>query len=126
MVDARTVDMTRPMELVWLAALVVGIVVPYAQVLPWLATHGLDIPRFLAELRATPISSFFAWDVIIAIAILLILAVVTPMPGRHRSLVVLGSLLGASVGLPLYLYLRERRGRTGLDTPERLRRQRVP
>jgi hypothetical protein len=114
--EAETGRPTRavpPMELIWLGALVVGIVLPYAQAIPWLVAHGLDVRRFVDELFATPISSFFAWDVIIAIGILLILAATTPMPARHRGLVVVGSLLGASVGLPLLLYLRERQRRYG-------------
>jgi hypothetical protein len=104
----------------------VGIALPFAQAVPWFAEHGPDVPRFLDELFANPISSFFGWDVIVAVLVLLFTVTVvdTSLTARQRLLTVLGSLLGASVGLPLYLLLRQRnlrqrdlRPRSGDATP---------
>jgi hypothetical protein len=89
--------------------LAAGCVVPYAHAVPWLLAHGPDVLRFRDEVFATAISRFFGWDVIIAIVTLLVLALTDRrLRGRDRLLVALGALAGASVGLPLYLWLRQR------------------
>jgi hypothetical protein len=82
---------------------------PLSRFIPWLAAHGLDLPRFRRELFGNRISAFFAWDVIVAVIALLALAAADrELPPRQRLAVALASLLGASSGLPLYLWLRER------------------
>lgn len=89
--------------------LVLGTVVPFSRIVPWLADHGLDVPLFVDELFANPVSSFFALDVVMAVGTLLVLAVIDrELPPRQRAVAGAGALLGASVGLPLYLLLRER------------------
>ena len=96
------------MEAVDGALWVAGTALPLFQLLPWLAEHGLDIRLFVAELFANRISAFFAWDVIVAVAVLLVLVVADQeLPTRQRLGVAVASLLGASCGLPLYLLLRE-------------------
>lgn len=88
--------------------LVLGLVLPLKQFIPWLEQHGVDLPRFGQELFANRVSSFFAWDVFTAVATLLVVASADQeLSPAQRWLVAAGSLLGASVGLPLYLFLRE-------------------
>jgi Terpene cyclase DEP1 len=104
----------RGREGAYLGLLALGVAVPYAQAVPWLAEHGPDAPRFVRATFATRISSFFAWDVVVSAGTLLALAAVDDeLPVRQRALVAAGSLGGSSVGLPLYLWLRERQRRTG-------------
>lgn len=108
---------TRP-EVAYLALLIIGIALPVSQFVPWLVEHGLDLPLLIKEVFATPISSFFGWDVIVSVTTLLVLAVLDrELPVRQRTAVAAGSLLGASVGLPLYLLLRERNARKTAVTP---------
>lgn len=105
----------RPLELTYLVLAVLGAVIPLATFLPWLAQHGLDPSRFVAELFANRISAFFAWDVMIS-AIVVIVATVArrdALPGSRKAGVILGTLLvGVSLGLPLLLFFSER-ARTG-------------
>ena len=90
-----------------------GIALPLAQFIPWLGQHGLDVPLFINEVFATPISSFFGWDVIISVTTLLALSIIDrTLAPRQRLAIAVASLLGASVGLPLYLLLRARHHRT--------------
>ncbi|GAA3390767.1 DUF2834 domain-containing protein [Cryptosporangium minutisporangium] len=104
---------SRRRQTLYAAFLVAGLVLPYRHAVPWLADHGPDVPRFALELFATPISSFFALDVLVTAALLLTVAAVDErLRRRDRALVAAGSLAGASVGLPLYLLLRERAHRT--------------
>jgi ABC-type phosphate/phosphonate transport system permease subunit len=95
---------------VYAGLLVAGVVLPFAQLVPWLVENGVDGGLFLDELFANRISSFFGWDVIVAVLVLLIVVTVVDsgLSRGQRALAVCGALLGASVGLPLYLLLRQR------------------
>ncbi len=95
----------------YLVLCVVGTVLPYAAFLPWLATNGPDLPLLFRELFATRIGAFFGLDVIVA-AVVLLLFVASEGRRRLGGLIwapIAGTLLvGVSLGLPLFLYLRER------------------
>jgi len=91
---------------------IVGLAAPYAEFLPWLSEHGFDARLFVQHLFANRISAFFGLDVIVSALVLLRFAAVESarIRLRNRWLVVLATLLvGVSLGLPLFLYLRERR-----------------
>jgi Terpene cyclase DEP1 len=95
----------------YLALCLVGIVLPYAEFVPWIAQHGLSLPLLLRELFSSQIGAFFGMDVIVSAVALLLF---TGFEGRrlqlrHRWIVVLSVLLvGVSLALPLFLYMRER------------------
>ena len=94
----------------YLGLCVLGTVLPYSSFLPFLREHGLDLQRFIQQLFANQISGFFGWDVIVS-SIILWVAVLADRHQRglkHAWLPLLGNLLvGVSLGLPLWLYLRE-------------------
>lgn len=93
---------------VYAVLLALGTVIPFMRILPWLVDHRLDVRLFIDELFANPVSSFFALDVIMAVITLLVLAFLDrELSRRQRIGVGLASLLGASVGLPAYLTVRE-------------------
>ena len=89
-----------------------GAVLPLSQFIPWVAEHGLNIPLFLQELFSTRIGGFFGMDVIVS-AIVLIYFIL--FEGRRRQtsylwLPVAATLsVGVSLGLPLFLYMRQRK-----------------
>ena len=98
---------------VYLALCVLGLILPYSQFIPWLLQNGLDLPLlFCRQLFANQISGFFGLDVIVATLALWVLVFTE---GRHHGaryvwLPVIASLLvGVSLALPLYLYLRQLR-----------------
>ncbi|CAN5316078.1 DUF2834 domain-containing protein [soil metagenome] len=103
----------------WLATVyfgmaILGAAIPLAQFLPWFAQHGLDLPRFFDDLFVNPISRFFAWDVILSALVLTLFVIVQGRRDqvRHRWLAILATFVaGVSCGLPLFLALRERKGR---------------
>ncbi len=97
---------------VYLVFCILGMVVPYAAFVPWVAHHGLDMRLFVQQLFANRISAFFGLDVLVSALVLLRFAAVESARRRipRRWLVLLATLLvGVSLGLPLFLYLRERR-----------------
>jgi Terpene cyclase DEP1 len=87
-----------------------GVLVPYWQFLPWVLQHGLNLPLFARELFANRIGAFFGMDVIVsAIALLVFSRIEGARQGIRRRWLVLAAVLtvGVSLGLPLFLYLRE-------------------
>jgi hypothetical protein len=96
---------------VYLVLCIVGLVAPYAAFIPWLAEHGPNGRLFLQHLFANRISAFFALDVVVSAVVLLrFVALESHRLRLHgRWIILLATLLvGVSLGLPLFLYLRER------------------
>ena len=96
---------------VYLALCVAGLLLPYAEFVPWLLQHGLNLASFMRELFSTRIGAFFGMDVIVSALTLIFF---TGREGQrlkipYRGLVLLSVLaVGVSLGFPLFLYLRER------------------
>jgi len=95
---------------IYLLFCILGFVIPYAAFVPWVAEHGLGMRLFVQQMFANRISTFFSLDVIVSAIVLLRFAAVESarLFIRRRWLVLLAILLvGVSLGLPLFLYLRE-------------------
>ena len=90
---------------------VLGAVLPLWQLTPWLAANGLDVPLLFRQLFADRVGAFFGLDVIVSAVVL---AVFVGAEGSRvrvpwRWLALLATLaVGVSLGLPLFLYMRER------------------
>ena len=90
----------------------VGTVLPYSQAGPWLVAHGLDLPLFFRELFANRIGGFFGMDVLVSTAVLWTFVALEGrrLGVRHLWAPVAASLaVGVSLGLPLFLCLRQAR-----------------
>jgi len=91
---------------------VVGAIVPYAVFLPFVREHGLDMGLILRELFANRVSASFAADVILSsVAFWAFVAIEGKRAGVPRLWLPVAAnvLVGLSLGLPLFLYMRERR-----------------
>jgi hypothetical protein len=99
------------MKRFYVAACIAGIALPYSQLLPWLSEHGLAPLLLLQEITRSRISAFAWFDVLVSAVVLLRFA---GHEGRKLGmknlwLPVLATLVvGVSLGLPLFLLLRER------------------
>src|SRR4051812_14581895 len=95
---------------VYLALCVLGTALPYWKFVAWVMDHGLNLSLLFHELFATRIGAFFGLDVLVSAIVLLIFIVVE---GRRLSLslhwlpILATLLVGVSLGLPLFLYLRQ-------------------
>ena len=97
---------------IYLALCFVGVVLPCWQFLPWVMQHGMNLPLFVRELFANRISAFFGMDVLVSAMVLIAFMRIESarLDIRRRWLPVLALLtVGVSLGLPLFLYLRESR-----------------
>lgn len=95
---------------IYLCLCLLGAALPCSQLVPWLATHGLNLPLLVSELFSTRIGAFFGLDVIIsALVLFLFIGVEGRRLGvRHLWLPVVATIaVGVSLGFPLFLYLRQ-------------------
>ena len=101
----------------YLILCILGLLLPYAEFVPWALQHGLNLPQFVHELFANRIGAFFGMDVLVsAIVLVAFTRIESRRVGiRHRWLVILAVLtVGVSLGLPLFLYLREQQLESGI------------
>ncbi len=89
-----------------------GVALPYWQIAPWLWAHGLDLPLFSQQLFENRVGAFFGMDVVVSAAALLVFVFAEGgrlgMRGRWLPAAAVVA-VGVSLGLPLFLYMRERR-----------------
>jgi hypothetical protein len=86
-----------------------GTVLPYSHFVPWIIEHGPNFRLLVPQLFANRVSAFFGLDVF-AIVLLGFIGVEGQRLGmRLLWLPIVGLLtVDVSVGLPLFLYLRQR------------------
>ena len=95
----------------YLVLTLLGILLPYGALVPWLVANGLDISLLFSEAVANPISVMAWLDVFVgAIALIgFILVDGQKHQVKYRYFAVLGTLsVGVSFGLPMYLYFKEK------------------
>jgi hypothetical protein len=95
---------------IYLGLCVIGTVLPYSHFVPFLREHGLDGQLIVQQLFANHISAFFGMDVLVSSVVLWIFVRVEARRTglRHAWWSLVGLLtVGVSLGLPLFLYLRE-------------------
>lgn len=107
------------MQWLYLVAAILGTILPLSYFLPLLATHGLDGPLFFRQLFQNNFSAFFGMDVIVSSFVLWLFVF---SEGRRRDMkhlwvyILCNLLVGVSLGLPLFLFFRERKLKTLLLT----------
>jgi hypothetical protein len=100
--------------LTFLVLALVGGVLPLAVFAPFVYAHGLAPGLFIKQLFATPVSRFFAFDVFISAITFWVFML---REGRRLEMknlwiyVLCTLLVGVSLGLPLFLFFRERKTR---------------
>ncbi len=96
----------------YLLLCLLGTLLPYSQFVPWLLAHGFDLSLFFRELFSNRIGGFFGMDVFVSTAVLWTFVALEGrrLGVRHLWAPIVASLaVGVSLGLPLFLYLRQAR-----------------
>ena len=94
----------------YLLLCLVGFILPYSQFVPWVSQHGLNLVSFARDLLGNRIGAFFGMDVIVSAVVLLVFArIESARLGVQRRWIVVVAVftVGVSLGLPLFLYMRE-------------------
>ena len=100
------------MQWLYLVTAILGAILPLSQLVPFVATHGLDLHSFFRQLFQNHVSAFFGLDVIVSSLVLWLFVF---SEGRRRGMkrlwvyVVCNLAVGVSLALPLFLFFRERR-----------------
>jgi hypothetical protein len=96
---------------IYLLLCVLGFILPYSQFVPFILEHGIDIKLFFEQLFANKISGFFGMDLIVSSLALWTFVFWEGTRLKMQSLwvyVVCNLLVGVSLGLPLFLFMRQR------------------
>ena|ERR1051325_330131 len=99
-------------QYLYLILCVAGTALPYSQFFPFLAEHGFNVRLFVEQLFANRISSLFGYDVIVSSVVLWAFVLTEGRRQRMKHLwiyLICNLAVGVSLGLPLFLYMRERR-----------------
>jgi hypothetical protein len=94
----------------YLVLCVAGTLLPYSQFVPFVQEHGLDLRVFFEQLFSNRIGGFFGLDVIVSSVVLWALVAIEGRRAgmKHLWAPIAASLaVGVSLGLPLFLYMRE-------------------
>jgi len=95
---------------IYVVLCLIGALLPYWQFVPWVFEHGMNLSLFVRELFVNRISAFFGMDVLVSAVVLVVFMRIESarLSIRRRWLPVLALLLvGVSLALPLFLYMRE-------------------
>jgi len=100
------------MQWLYLVLAILGTLLPLSQLLPFLMTHGFDMPLLFRQLFQNHIAAFFGLDVIVSSVVLWVF-VLTEGPRRGMKnlwlYIVCNLTVGVSMALPLFLFFRERK-----------------
>lgn len=112
----------KHLAFVFAAMTVVGVVVPYAALLPFVIEHGFDTARIVEEVTATRLGVFAWLDVLVSALVLLLAAFGAGWisVGQALWVTLVTCLVGVSAGLPLFFYFAV--GNRVPHAPGRLRR----
>jgi hypothetical protein len=98
------------LKTIYMILCLAGLLLPYSQLIPRLLEHGLNPDLFIRQLFENRISAFFAMDVFVSAA-----AAIVFIFNENSRLRVGGSwlpvaallMVGVSLALPLFLFMRE-------------------
>jgi len=97
---------------VYLILAFIGVVLTYWEFVPWVAQNGLNLSLFFHQLFANRIGAFFGMDVFVSAMVLVVFIrnESSRLSIGARWLPILALLLvGVSLALPMFLYMRERK-----------------
>ena len=95
---------------IYLFLCILGAAIPYSQFVPWVLQNGLPLGLLVRQLFANRISAFFGLDVLVSSIVLLVFMRIEArrLQIRFSWVAIVGlCMVGVSLGLPLFLYLRE-------------------
>ena len=99
-------------QILYLILCVAGTILPYSQLIPFVQEHGLNSTLIVQQLFANKVSGFFGLDVVVSSLVLWVFVYSEGVRLNMRHLwvyIVSNLVVGVSLGLPLFLLMRESR-----------------
>lgn len=96
---------------IFLVLAILGLILPYMQMLFFIQKHGFDMFKLFSDLFATNSTAFFGYDLLIAaIASVIFMIFESKRLKMKNAWIPIASvfLIGLAFGLPLFLYMREK------------------
>jgi Terpene cyclase DEP1 len=106
------------MQIIYLILAIVGFALPYSQLIPFFADHGLNLSLFWSQLFVNQVSSDVAIDLFISSFVFWIFVFKEGTKRQMKFLwiyVVVNLIIGLSCALPLFLGIRLSRLKTELS-----------
>lgn len=98
------------MKWLYLVLCILGTILPWSQFGPWFLEYGLSLPLFVEDAMATKVSTAAWLDLIVSAAVVLLFIGVEGKRLAMKRLwapMITMVVVGVSLALPLFLYLRE-------------------
>ncbi len=95
---------------VYLFLCIIGFILPYSQIIPLLIEGNFGIQFIINQLFINRVSTLFAFDLFVTATVFIIFALYEGVKLKIKHLwipFIATILVGASLGFPLFLYLRE-------------------
>lgn len=98
------------MKTIYLLLTLLGIVLPFSQFIPWLVENGFHFPLLLQQIVENPLAVFAWLDVIVTVIVIVFMVVSEGKKLKMKKIwipITASFIGGASVGLPLFLYMKQ-------------------
>ncbi len=95
----------------YLILCIFGIALPYSQLIPIIFEYGFSIELIIDQLFINRVSTLFAFDLFVTALVFIIFALYEGLKLKIKHLwvsILATFLVGASLGFPLFLYMREK------------------
>ncbi|MCG3670866.1 DUF2834 domain-containing protein [Aliarcobacter butzleri] len=89
---------------------IIGIILPFSQFMMWLNDHGFNFILFFQHIVENPIATFAWLDVVVTVIVIVFMVINdgNNLKMERLWIPIVASLIGgASVGLPLFLYMKQ-------------------
>ncbi len=99
------------LQIIYVVLCILGFVLPYSQVIPFVIENGLDLKIFFQQLFVNQISTDFGMDVFVSSLVFWVFVFWEGWRLKMRYLwiyVASNLIVGLSLGLPLFLLMRHR------------------
>jgi hypothetical protein len=98
------------MKYLYILLCILGIILPYSQLIPLLIEGNFSFQMIIDQLFVNRVSSLFALDLFVTATVFIVFAMYEGLKLNIKHLwipFISTFLVGASLGFPLFLYLRE-------------------
>jgi len=98
------------MKRIYALLTLIGIALPFSQFTLWLVEYGFDVALFLQQIIENPLAAFAWLDVVVTVIVIVFMVFNEGKQLRMKKIwipIVASFIGGASVGLPLFLYMKQ-------------------